>query len=77
MATHCPKCKAENPDTSSYCSECGTQLRSLKDIPVQTKTLVTPPQELSRGTTFAGRCTSSNNSDTRADFLSDGFALSL
>ena len=55
MATHCPKCKAENPDTQSFCGDCGTQLIPLKDIPAQTRTLVTPPQELSRGTTIAGR----------------------
>ena len=51
----CPKCHSENPDTSSYCADCGTQLIPPKDIPAQTKTLVTPPQELSRGTTIAGR----------------------
>ncbi len=55
MATHCPKCKAENPDTQSFCGDCGTQLILSKDIPAQTKTLVTPFQELSRGTTIAGR----------------------
>lgn len=55
MATQCPKCEAENPDTQSFCGDCGTQLISSKDIPAQTKTLVTPPQELSRGTTIAGR----------------------
>jgi serine/threonine protein kinase/tetratricopeptide (TPR) repeat protein len=55
MTTQCPKCKAENPDTKSFCGDCGTQLGPSKDIPTQTKTLVTPAQELSRGTTIAGR----------------------
>jgi len=26
MATHCPKCNTENPDTASFCADCGTQL---------------------------------------------------
>jgi len=51
----CPKCNFENPDTQSFCGNCGTQLIPPKDIPAQTKTLATPPQELSRGTTFADR----------------------
>ena len=55
MATHCPKCKAENPDTKSFCGDCGTRLDLSKDILAQTQTIVTPPQELSRGTTIAGR----------------------
>ena len=55
MTTQCPKCNAENPDTKSFCGDCGTQLGPSKDIPAQTKTLVTPPQELRRGTTIADR----------------------
>jgi serine/threonine protein kinase len=55
MTTKCPKCEAENPDTQSFCGDCGTQLGPSEDIPVQTRTLITPPQELSRGTTIAGR----------------------
>jgi serine/threonine protein kinase len=27
MATKCPKCQAENPDTVKYCGECGTRIR--------------------------------------------------
>jgi serine/threonine-protein kinase len=53
MTTHCPKCKAENPDTQSFCGDCGTQLS--QDIPDVTKTFVTPIQELTRGTVFASR----------------------
>ena len=51
----CPKCDSDNPDTGKYCSECGTQLISTDDMPAQTKTLVTPREELTRGTTFANR----------------------
>jgi len=55
MTTQCPKCKAENPDTQSFCGDCGTQLIPSKDIPAQTRTIETPIHELSRGTTFADR----------------------
>ena len=43
MATKCPKCHSENPDTLKFCGECGTQLPSLKDVPREfTETLKTP-----------------------------------
>jgi len=50
----CHKCNADNPDTQQFCGECGTPLPSSKEIPV-TATLETPTEELTRGTTFAGR----------------------
>lgn len=40
---------------SKFYKECGTQLLPLIEAPEVTKTLETPPQELTRGTTFAGR----------------------
>lgn len=55
MAIECPKCRSENTDTARFCSNCATPLPSSKDIPV-TETLETPKEELSTGTTFAGRC---------------------
>ena len=56
MATKCPKCHSENPDTLKFCGECGTQLPSLKDVPREfTETLKTPIKELTRGSTFAHR----------------------
>ena len=54
MSVKCPKCDTNNPDTLKFCGECGTQLPSLKDIDV-TKTMETPVEGLTRGTTFAGR----------------------
>ena len=54
MATRCPKCHSENPDTKQFCGDCGTSLQISKDIGV-TKTIETPAQEFKRGSTFADR----------------------
>jgi serine/threonine protein kinase/Tfp pilus assembly protein PilF len=54
VATQCPKCQSENPDTARFCSECATPLQPPKDIGV-TRTIETPVKEFTRGTTFAGR----------------------
>jgi tetratricopeptide (TPR) repeat protein/predicted Ser/Thr protein kinase len=52
----CPKCNFENPDTQRFCGECGTQLPPSEEVPFSpTKTLETPTEELTRGTTFASR----------------------
>jgi len=54
MGVECPKCKTENTSDSEFCKKCATLLPSSKEIPV-TETLETPTEELTRGTTFAGR----------------------
>ena len=54
MATQCPKCHSDNPETASFCANCGTRLASPKDIEF-TETLEVSKDELTRGTTFAGR----------------------
>ncbi|UCC41413.1 MAG: protein kinase [Candidatus Aminicenantes bacterium] len=54
MAIKCPKCQTNNPDTQKFCGECATPLPSPKDVDV-TRTLEIPTDELTRGTTFAGR----------------------
>jgi serine/threonine-protein kinase len=54
MGIECSKCHFDNPDDTVYCGKCATPLPSSKEIPV-TKTLETPTEELTRGTTFAGR----------------------
>ncbi|GAH86468.1 unnamed protein product, partial [marine sediment metagenome] len=51
----CPKCQFENPKDMSFCAKCGTQL-ALQEIPLtETKTLLKHRQELTTGSTFAGR----------------------
>jgi serine/threonine-protein kinase len=56
MTTYCPKCKAENPDTGSFCADCGTLLMASEGQEVSfTKTLLTPVEDLTKGTLFAGR----------------------
>ncbi len=55
MTTQCPKCNSENPDTQSFCGNCGTQLDASGNIPSITKTLETPVKKLAIGTTFADR----------------------
>jgi len=51
----CPKCHSDNPDTQSFCGDCGTQLSQPKDASVFTKTLETPFPQLSKGTSLANR----------------------
>jgi serine/threonine protein kinase/Tfp pilus assembly protein PilF len=53
VAVKCPKCYTDNPSDSKYCKECATPLPSDK-VSV-TRTLETPPEVLTRGTTFANR----------------------
>jgi serine/threonine-protein kinase len=54
MGIECPKCQFDNPDGTVYCGKCATPLPSSKEIPV-TETLETPTEELTTGSTFAGR----------------------
>jgi serine/threonine protein kinase/predicted Zn-dependent protease len=54
MGIECPKCHFDNPSGSKFCKECGTQIIPSKEIPV-TETLETPKEELTTGSTFAGR----------------------
>jgi TolB-like protein/predicted Ser/Thr protein kinase len=56
VATQCPKCNADNPDTKQFCGDCGTQLSNSGEISSShTKTLLTPTKDLFKGTTFADR----------------------
>jgi serine/threonine protein kinase/Tfp pilus assembly protein PilF len=52
----CPECQADNPETQRFCGECGTQIIASEDDSVSlTKTLETPSEELTTGSTFADR----------------------
>ena len=53
MAVKCPQCDTDNPSDSKYCKECAALLPS-PELSV-TKTLETPTEELTTGSTFAGR----------------------
>ncbi len=52
MDCECPKCQTVNPSDSKFCKDCG---KSLKADVFHTETLETPIEELSIGSTFAGR----------------------
>lgn len=52
----CPKCKVDNPDTGKFCGECGTLITPIEEAhPAITKTIEKPREELTTGSTFAGR----------------------
>jgi serine/threonine protein kinase len=54
MTVKCPKCHAENPASQKFCGHCATSL--LPDLEGSfTKTMETPAEGLSTGSTFAGR----------------------
>jgi serine/threonine protein kinase len=55
MTTHCPKCKAKNPDDSKFCNECGLRLDSLDQKAASTQTIEIPKEGLNTGAIFAGR----------------------
>jgi len=55
MAIKCPKCDSDNPDTLKFCGECGTQLLPTEEISAPTETLEAGKEELTTGSTFAGR----------------------
>ena len=52
----CPRCDSDNPDNTRFCGQCAFPLPLSDKIPYsQTETLRTPIEELSIGSTFAGR----------------------
>ena len=56
MNAKCPQCEFDNPETAHFCADCGTQLidQTGELLPI-TRTLMTPREELTTGSTFAGR----------------------
>jgi serine/threonine protein kinase len=53
VAIKCPQCDTDNPSDSKFCKECASPLPPQEVL--VTKTLETPTEELTRGSTFAGR----------------------
>ena len=52
----CPKCDAENTQDSQFCKKCATSLTGAEEAqPLPTQTIETPKEELTTGSTFAGR----------------------
>ena len=54
MTITCPKCQFDNPDETVFCGKCGTKFIAEDEIAV-TETLQAPGEELTTGSTFAGR----------------------
>ncbi len=50
----CPKCDTNNPETARFCLKCATPFPSNEDA-VLTETMQTPKEELTTGSSFAGR----------------------
>ncbi len=58
MATRCPSCQTDNPDTAKFCNNCATSLHETpaRDLPPgATQTMESRYQELTTGTEFGGR----------------------
>ena len=52
----CQKCDADNTDAARFCSNCATSLTGAEEAqPLPTQTIETPKEELTTGSTFAGR----------------------
>ena len=56
MEIRCPQCGNALPSTAKFCNECGLQVVSIDQMPAPpTKTIEAPREELTTGSTFAGR----------------------
>jgi hypothetical protein len=52
----CPRCHADNPDTSRFCGNCATQLTpGGQPAAALTKTLESPAYALTKGSPVAGK----------------------
>jgi serine/threonine protein kinase/tetratricopeptide (TPR) repeat protein len=53
----CPQCRSENPEGSRFCANCASPLpqRTEPAPPSQTQAYAGPPDDLTRGSLFAGR----------------------
>jgi len=48
LPSKCPRCQTNNPDTQSYCGNCGTQLTPQKNLSDVTKTIQDPQPTLEK-----------------------------
>jgi len=56
MSNKCPKCEFDNPDDTIYCGHCAAPLTpSAKNPFVLTETIRAPREELTTGSSFAGK----------------------
>jgi serine/threonine protein kinase len=55
MTIKCPKCDFDNQEDTLFCGKCGTKFDSEEEKPILTQTLEVPKEELTTGSTFAGR----------------------
>ena len=55
MANKCPKCQSENPDSTLFCGNCGTEFKQSQKEPLHTQTLEAPRKPLTSGDLFARR----------------------
>ena len=55
MSIKCPKCLFDNPDGTRFCGDCAAPLHPSGEIPARTETIEAPKEELTTGSTFAGR----------------------
>lgn len=55
MAIKCPKYDAENSDMARFCSHCASSLKDSEDSLTLTQPIGIPRDELTTGSTFAGR----------------------
>jgi serine/threonine protein kinase/Tfp pilus assembly protein PilF len=55
MGVTCPDCGTDNTQDSEFCKKCATPLTQSEEKPIPTQTLEVPKEELTTGSTFAGR----------------------
>ncbi len=55
MGVKCSNCGTDNTQDSEFCKKCGTQIREHEEKPIPTQTLEAPREEITSGSTFAGR----------------------
>jgi serine/threonine protein kinase/Tfp pilus assembly protein PilF len=55
MGVRCSNCGTDNTQDSEFCKKCATPLTHSEEKPIPTETLEVPKEELTTGSTFAGR----------------------